>query len=289
MYRTAYARIKSRLCRCGKIQQHSFITQTRNVRPFLAKASCSQTSHCLQGDKQNACTWRVSKWETVYGPCLFSIQKFHHQTLGSVSFAYDLFSRESLQPLNHLGSAYPWDQLYPTIQYHATGSSEQPWSYSAWGKTLCCPTLPLQTEKKQVEESTYFPAKGTETQAKTLAAKPPNSHWNQVDLSASEDKSHDELAPESALGWACLNFLVRILTMGPWPSQSMWAHSLLSHWKGGEGHVLGDHVPSSLIQSSQLSGQEFQGSSSIPGNSVAWRWRSCWITLFRWSLPVLPT
>lgn len=73
LYRIAYARIKSCLCGCWKIQQHSFIPQTRNVRPFLAKASCSQTSHCLQGDEQNACTRRVSKWERVYGPCRFSI------------------------------------------------------------------------------------------------------------------------------------------------------------------------------------------------------------------------
>lgn len=70
---TAYASIKSCLCGGWKIKQHSFIPQTRNVRPFLAKASCSQTSHCLQGDKQNACTWRVSKWERVCGPCRFSI------------------------------------------------------------------------------------------------------------------------------------------------------------------------------------------------------------------------
>lgn len=70
---TAYASIKSCLCGCWNIQQHSFIPQTRNVRPFLAKASCSQTSHCLQGDEQNACTRRVSKWERVYGPCRFSI------------------------------------------------------------------------------------------------------------------------------------------------------------------------------------------------------------------------
>lgn len=73
LYRTAYARIKSCLCGCWRIQQHSFIPQTRNVRPFLAKASCSQTSHCLQGDEQNACIWRVSNWETVYDPCRFSI------------------------------------------------------------------------------------------------------------------------------------------------------------------------------------------------------------------------
>lgn len=73
LYRIAYARIKSCLCGCWKIQQHSLIPQTRNVRPFLAKASCSQTSHCLQGDEQNACTWRVSKWERVYGLCRFSI------------------------------------------------------------------------------------------------------------------------------------------------------------------------------------------------------------------------
>lgn len=65
LYRTAYACIKSYPCGCWKIQQHSFIPQTRNVRPFLAKASCSQTSLCLQGDEQNACTWRVSKWESM--------------------------------------------------------------------------------------------------------------------------------------------------------------------------------------------------------------------------------
>lgn len=72
LHRAAYARIKSCPCGCWKIQQHSLIPQTRNVRPFLAKASCAQRSHCLQGDEQNAHTWRVSKWKRVYGPCRFS-------------------------------------------------------------------------------------------------------------------------------------------------------------------------------------------------------------------------
>lgn len=56
LFRTAYVCTKSCLCGCWKIHQHSFIPQTRNVRPFLAKANCSQTRHCLQGNKQNAGT-----------------------------------------------------------------------------------------------------------------------------------------------------------------------------------------------------------------------------------------
>lgn len=58
------------------------------------------------------------------------------------------------------------------------------------------PKLKRQEEKKD----TYFPAKGTKTQANAQTVKAPNSHRNQANLSALEDKSHSELAPKSALG-----------------------------------------------------------------------------------------
>lgn len=76
-HRTAYTVTKWCLHSLWRAQQHSFTPQTWDARPLLAKASCSQTSHCLQGDEQSACRWRVSKWETACGPCRFSSQKSH--------------------------------------------------------------------------------------------------------------------------------------------------------------------------------------------------------------------
>lgn len=175
---------------------------------------------------------------------------------------------------------------HDTVLCHRQLRTDPVW----FGCRRLCAVLDFHSKlKRQEEESPYFPAKGTETQGNAQTVKAPNSHWNQADLSSFEDKNHSELTPKSALGWACLNFLVRILTTGSWPFQSTWEHSRLSRWQGGKGHVFGEHIPPSLIQSSWLPRQESSQGSRIPWNSAACHQKSYWTTLPHWSPTALPT
>lgn len=167
LYRTAYACIKSCPCGCWKIQQHSFIPQTRNVRPFLAKASCSQTSHCLQGDEQNACTWRVSKWESVaHVAFLYKSLTVRFSAIYPLHVIYFLGRAEALKLS---GLCLPLRQVLCHRQLRIFSVL-----FSS-GEALA--DLDFHSKVRRLEEgSNYFPAEGTETQANTGTVKVSHSH-----------------------------------------------------------------------------------------------------------------